>query len=146
MDEHLTQAKAIIAQTKYATLATVSNDGKPWNTPVFFAYDDAYTIYWGSYKATQHSQNIEANGRVFIVIYDSTAEPGKGKAVYMQARANELADVQEITRAISLLNDRYGKVYLTPEDVHGEQPHPIYKATSEQAWVTHATSRVQIGL
>jgi nitroimidazol reductase NimA-like FMN-containing flavoprotein (pyridoxamine 5'-phosphate oxidase superfamily) len=145
VNEYTDQAKAIIKQVKYATLATVSGDGQPWNTPVFFAYD-GFTIYWGSYKDTQHSQNIAANGEVFVVIYDSTAEPGKGKAVYISADATALADIQENTRAIALLNDRYGKPYLAIEDLHGEKPHPIYKASPRQVWVTHAASRIQVEL
>lgn len=35
---HSTQA--LLHNNAYANLATVSPDGQPWNTPVFFAYAD----------------------------------------------------------------------------------------------------------
>jgi uncharacterized protein YhbP (UPF0306 family) len=74
------RARAILVQIKYVTLATSSPDGVPWNTPVYAAFDEAYTFFWVAAKYARHSQNIRANHRIAIVVYDSTVpqEPEKG--------------------------------------------------------------------
>jgi hypothetical protein len=44
------KAQAILDRINYSTLATVSNDGQPWNSPVYCAYDQDYNVYWVSYR------------------------------------------------------------------------------------------------
>src|SRR5947209_732238 len=89
-------AKQLIGELKYMTLATADNDGQPWNTPVYFAYDGKKTFYWGSQHNTQHSQNIALNERGFIAIYDSTVEPYQGEAFYALVLCEELDEPTEI--------------------------------------------------
>jgi hypothetical protein len=72
------KARSILDRLYYATLSTVDPNGNPWNSPVYCAYN----VYWGSHVESQHSQNIRANGKVFIVVYDSTVQPGDGEGVY----------------------------------------------------------------
>jgi general stress protein 26 len=66
------RAKEIISKILYITIATVTPEGKPWNSPVYSAFDEDYNFYWNSWKENQHSKNIERNNDIFIVIYDST--------------------------------------------------------------------------
>lgn len=73
------QAKDIIEKIIYITLATVDKAGNPWSTPVFTAYDKQYNFYWRSAKDALHSQNMKANGKAFITIYDTTSLWGEGK-------------------------------------------------------------------
>lgn len=89
------KAKKIIEKIPYITIATISEDGMPWNAPVFTAYDKNYTFYWGTYRDSQKSKNTRANKNVFLVIYDSTVGPGKGEGVYIKAIAEELNDSKE---------------------------------------------------
>src|SRR5437879_8726165 len=95
MNENEESASAILAQVPYITLATVGPGGWPWNTPVYAAFDEASHFFWVSAREAQHSQNIRANQRVAIVVYDSTVPPNTGKGVYIQATASELTDVGE---------------------------------------------------
>lgn len=128
-------AKAIIAKIHYITIATISEDGLPWNAPVFAAYDKNYTFYWGTYRDSQKSKNIRANKNVFLVIYDSTVNPGKGKGVYIKATVEELTDSKEIEVAHKLLWDRHIVPYWKLEQVQGDAPIRLYKATSEKVWL-----------
>src|SRR6266481_4966502 len=120
-------AQVILDSIKYITIATVSDDGQPWNTPVAaFHFDNDYTLYWASWPENQHSKNIRANGRVFIVAYDSTPADGKpGTGVYILAQASELTDEQEVMQAALVFGDDKwnpsdGKRYL------GDYPRRIY--------------------
>ena len=46
MNETRERVKTILTQIEYVTLATSSPDGDPWNTPVYAAFDEAYTFFW----------------------------------------------------------------------------------------------------
>lgn len=130
------KAKAILNSINYVTIATVCEDGQPWNTPVaVFHFDDDYTIYWASWRDNQHSKNIRENSEIFVVAYDSTPsdnQPSPG--VYMQGRAFEIADEREaIQAALVFKEDPYnpsdGKQYL------GELPRRIYRFTPDKIWM-----------
>ena len=99
-------AKKIIEDNIYLTIATSTIDGKPWISPLFFAYDENYNFYWISGKNSLHSQLISRNPNIAIVIFDSTAPVGKGDGVYFEAEAEELRKEQDIRLAIDLLNKR----------------------------------------
>jgi general stress protein 26 len=133
-----TKAQTIIDVISYITVATVSNDGQPWNTPVAgFHFDDDYTFYWASWQDNQHSKNIRANGKSFVVVYDSTPADGQpSSGVYMLGQAFELSEEQEVMQAALVFkSDPYnpsdGKQYL------GEYPRRIYKFIPEQIWMNN---------
>jgi len=129
------KAKAVLDAINYATLATVTRDGDPWNSPVYCAYDKDYNVYWGSHVGSQHSQNIRANGKVFIVIYDSTVAPGLGSGVYVQATCIELADPSEIAAAHKLIQDRRPNPYWKLEEVQTGRPVHLSKAMPQKIWM-----------
>lgn len=129
------KAKAIIAKIPYITIATISEDGMPWNAPVFAACDKNFTFYWGTYRDSQKSKNIRANKNVFLIIYDSTVWPGKGEGVYIKATAEELNDSKEIEVAHKLLWDRHVVPYWRLEQVQGDAPIRLYKAIPEKVWM-----------
>ncbi len=87
---HLTSAVEILKGMKYLTIATVCEDGSPWNTPVAPSPMKDLVFTWGPNENSIHSQNIRREKRVFVVIYDSHAEEGAGEGVYMKGIAEEL--------------------------------------------------------
>ncbi|MFA9288414.1 MAG: pyridoxamine 5'-phosphate oxidase family protein [Weeksellaceae bacterium] len=133
-----TRAKSIIEKIIYITIATVSPDGQPWNTPVYSAYDENYNFYWASDQNGVHSQNIKQNTNVFIVIYDSTAPEGTGEGVYIKAKAYEISDEKEITRALNHLDKRVHKQKdssTRTAEFQNDMPRRVYKAVPEQFWI-----------
>lgn len=134
-------AKLVPDRINYATPATVSSEGQPWNTPVYCAYDQDYNIYWGSHVDSQHSQNILANGKVFIVIYDSTVASGFGSGVYIQAECTELTDSEEITAAHKLIQDRRPSPYWKLEEVQNDRPVHLFKAVPQEIWMNGEGSK-----
>ena len=109
MGNYKEQAKKIIADNIYMTIATAPPDGKPWISPVFFAYDDAYNLYWVSDRNSRHSNLVRENNKVAIVIFDSSAPEGEGDGVYFEAHAAELNNTQEIKKAMLILGARVTK-------------------------------------
>jgi nitroimidazol reductase NimA-like FMN-containing flavoprotein (pyridoxamine 5'-phosphate oxidase superfamily) len=130
-----TKAKAILDAIKYATLATVSSDGDPWNSPVYYVVDEDYNLYWASHTESQHSQNISTNGKVFIAVYDSTVPWGTGTGVFMQARAREVTEQQEIVKACRLRQARVPEASQPLEDFMSDKPRRIYCATPQHIWI-----------
>lgn len=127
------KAKEIIEKILYITIATVSKDGMPWNSPVFSAFDNHYTFYWGSAKNAQHSQNITENENVFIVIYNSINSFGEG--VYLQAKAYKVTDRKEIEKAYALLEKRSDWYPWTLNDFLEDSSIGLYKAIPQKIWV-----------
>lgn len=136
MTELTDRAKEIISEIQYITVASVDENGMPWNAPVFTAYDEKFNFYWGTHKDSQKAKNIRANNNVFLVIYNSTLPAGKGEGVYIKATAEEITDPEEAKRAYKLIIDRHAPVsYYNWESTQGNGPIRLYKAVPIKAWV-----------
>lgn len=129
-------AKNILSKINYMTIATVTPDGKPWNSPVQHVVDDELNLYWFSDINSQHSINISDNDKVFIVIFDSTAPIGAGKGLYLEAIASIVDLAQEIDKVIAL---KYSSPFkYDHEDFVGNSPRRVYKAVPTKAWLNDA--------
>lgn len=126
---HTKRAAEILQSIQYATVATAAKDGKPWNSPVKHEYDDRLNIYWFSDKEGQHSKNGRENENVFIVIYDSTVPEGEGEGVYIEAKAQELSDPDEIRKARVI---KKGPEKDAPDNFMGDAVRRVYKAVPKR--------------
>ena len=135
MNKNLSKrAKEIISKIEYVTIASVTEDGLPWNSAVFSAFDSNYNFYWGTHKDSQKAKNIRANKNVFLVIYDSTVPSGTGEGVYMQAVAYELNNMTEIKEAYKLLKTRHTAPFWEFKAIKNG-PIRLYKASPIKSWM-----------
>jgi nitroimidazol reductase NimA-like FMN-containing flavoprotein (pyridoxamine 5'-phosphate oxidase superfamily) len=138
-------ARQTIQEIQYITIATIytGTDGRPWNSPVYSAFDAEYNFFWVSGRHSQHSKNIRDNPYIFLAIYDSTIPEGTGagKGVYIQAQARELSDPDHIARAHQLIATRAGKSSRPADQFLGDRPRRIYQATPEKMWVNDVIER-----
>jgi nitroimidazol reductase NimA-like FMN-containing flavoprotein (pyridoxamine 5'-phosphate oxidase superfamily) len=125
----------IIEKTIYATVATSTLSGEPWDSPVYIVYDGKLNFYWASGKASQHSRNIDENPHVFLTIYDSSVPWGTGEGAFIQADAIEITDPDEIAKACQLRKYRVPDAKQPPEDFMGDRPRRIYRATPKKIWM-----------
>ena len=135
-DYHDTRATEIIKRIRYATLATVTPAGLPWNSPVAYEHDDDLNIYWVSDKEGQHSKNVVHNSRVFIVIYDSTVPEGDGEGVYIQAYVAQVTEPEEIRKVRRMKKGLHFE--QSPDTFLGESIRHMYKAVPEKVWMNDA--------
>src|ERR1700693_2444165 len=135
---HDNRAKEILEKIIYATIATAGKDGKPWNSPVRHVYDGDLNIYWFSDKENQHSKNVRENEDVFIVIYDSTVPEGQGAGVYIQAKARQLEDPEEIRAARRI---KKGPDKDAPDDFMGDAIRRVYKAVPQRVWINDSEEK-----
>lgn len=138
MTDYNLKAKNILETIQYATVATVGEDGKPWNTPVAHEIDERYNIYWFSDKENQHSKNIRANPYAFMVIYDSTAPEGTGEGVYIEADVEELDNADEINQ---IRNAKKKAVVNDANEFLGEAVRRCYKATPKRMWMNDSEEK-----
>lgn len=126
------KAKVITKQNRFITLSTSTKKGEPWITPVFYAYDDDFNLYWVSSKGARHSKNIRSNPNVAIVIFDSTKGEGEGDALYIEAEVEELSYGNKIEDGMKYYDSRASKADLKikdPKNVIGSAEWRFYKAT-----------------
>jgi general stress protein 26 len=117
-----------------ASLATVSPDGRPWNSPLYVAFDSNLTFYWSSHNDATHSRNIAANLGVMFVVFDSTAPDQTGQAVYIRGTARELVDEQAIDVALKCLAERKNEPPKISSDFTGPHPRRVYAAVPDAIW------------
>lgn len=143
--EVLAQAQRILEANIYCTLSTCSTEGWPWASPVFFAYDPHWAIYWSSAIASRHSQNLAHNqGRVAIAIYSTHVEALKGQGLYLRGCAGELAP-DRVDSVMQALFQRAGGAppNRTAADYLGDSPRRFYGFQPTAIWITGA--RLSVG-
>ena len=135
MDNLLIESAKVIKKILYVNIASITPEGKPWNNPVYFAFDKNLNFYWLSWKLNQHSENIRNNPNIFITIYDSTVPAGTGFGVYFEGKAYELNNPKDILEGIIEI---YRREKRKPRDVieflH-KFPRRVYKFVPERVWV-----------
>lgn len=123
---HNKKVAEIIKKIVYITLATVSEDGQPWNSPLYSVFDQDLNFYWGSDFQSVHSENIRKNNKVFCVIYDSTMPEGTGEGVYFTGKAYELPE-NEI--------EFNCPIKTKPVNFKGNNIIKIYKVVPDKIWM-----------
>lgn len=135
MENLIKKAAKTINDILYLNIASITPEGKPWNTPVYFANDKKLNFYWVSWKLNQHSKNIRNNSSVFVTMYDSTVAWGGGFGVYFEGQAYELTNIKEILVG---LRELYRREKRNPRDVIQflkKFPRRVYKFVPEKVWV-----------
>jgi hypothetical protein len=147
MDEASRRARQLIADTPHLTLATADAAGKPWSCPVYFAHDQAFTLYWVSFKQTVHSANIRVRPQVGISILGEP--PGhENEGVYLDAVAAELHEPTEVERAIEVRRTRPQDrkfAVTSPDDVLGDAAWRIYRAVPVAVYRYHDAAEIVHG-
>lgn len=137
------RACRLLDSIEYATLATVSSAGEPWNTPVYFVRRGR-SILWTSRRDAQHSTNIRDNGQGFLVVFDSTEADASGAAVYIKGHITELTDPEAIAAAIAAIYRRRGKPVAPAAAFASGSLHAVYELRVLSAWTNllHADGNV----
>lgn len=126
-------ARHVIDANLYMTLGTTEPDGRPRVSPVYFTHAEYHDFYWVSSPEAQHSANVAARPDVAIVIYDSTAAVGNGKAVYLTASAAQVPDdelPEQCARAFADVGP--GAVAFTPAELSTGADLRLYVARASR--------------
>jgi len=133
------RALELLGGTPYFNIAT-EGGGQPWNSPVWAAHDEQLNFYWSSWVKAVHSENIAANPRVFLTIYDSTRKRGTNnmRCLYLRCTAHAVEDLAEANKAFALL---YPGEPPATGDFLGAGQKRFYRATLLEAWLNCLSER-----
>lgn len=135
-NELVAEARDVIDTNRYLTLGTTEADHRPRVSPVWFTHVGYRAFYWVSSPDAQHSKNITARSAVAIVIFDSTAPIGRGRAVYLTADAAVVADGDLQRRCAEAFTDvSPGAVRFGPEELSGNADLRLYRAQATRVEV-----------
>lgn len=133
-DELGERARGVIDTNRYLTLGTTEPDHRPRLSPVYFTHVGYRDFYWVSSPTSHHSVNIAERPEIAIVIYDSTAPVGKGRAVYISATAAAVPD-EELPRRCAVAFTRTG-----PDAARAFAPHELDSAADLRLYLARATT------
>ncbi len=108
-------------------LGTVDPSGRPRVSPVWFSLVDHRDAYWLSSPAARHSRNLEERPEVSMVVFDSSADPHTGQAVYLQAIAGQVPDDELADACAEAFRDVAEELSYTSEALRDE-PFVLYRA------------------
>lgn len=128
-DDLAEMARQVIDANHFMTVGTSEPDGRPRLSPVYFTHAGYRDFYWVSSPTAHHSVNLAARPAVAVVIFDSTATPGDGRAVYLEADAAQVPDPELADRcAAAFARVAPGARAFTPAELSGEAPLRLYLA------------------
>jgi nitroimidazol reductase NimA-like FMN-containing flavoprotein (pyridoxamine 5'-phosphate oxidase superfamily) len=120
-------ARATLARNRFMVLGTVDPSGRPRVSPVWFSLVDHQVAYWLSSPDAHHSRNIQDRPEVSMVVFDSSAEPHTGQAVYLEATAGRVLEDELDEACAEAFNDVADDLSYTSETLRS-QPFVLYRA------------------
>jgi uncharacterized protein YhbP (UPF0306 family) len=123
-------ARGFIDGNLYMTLATADAAGRPWASPVYYAFTGYDELLWVSRPEATHSRNLAERSELGIVIFDSTVPIGTGQGVYMEAVAEQVP-ASEVKLAIEVFSRRsqeHGGQAWSRKDVEPPARLRLYRA------------------
>jgi uncharacterized protein YhbP (UPF0306 family) len=89
-----THINATFKSTFYCSIATNGTDGV-WVNPVYFAYDDKFSLYFVSLPISRHMKNIGEGATIAVAIYATDQPPGGDvRGIQLRGYAELLKDDQ----------------------------------------------------
>ncbi|MBL8121955.1 pyridoxamine 5'-phosphate oxidase family protein [Candidatus Saccharibacteria bacterium] len=122
----------------YCTVATVTPQGSPWASPLYYGFDEKGILYIRSSKNAQHMVNMRHSGQAFVTIFDSSQPIGTADGLYLQCSARELDRADEITEALAIMNGRIGSNTNDPSKFMGAGPRRVVQLQPVMVWRNRA--------
>ena len=107
----------MIDANHYMTLGTTDPDGRPRLSPVYYTPARYSDFYWVSSPEAQHSRNLAERPDAEIVVFDSTAPIGQGRAVYITASTRAIPDDELEAACPDAFRTSTGARRFTPADM-----------------------------
>jgi uncharacterized pyridoxamine 5'-phosphate oxidase family protein len=120
-------ARTTLARNRFMVLGTVDPSGRPRVSPVWFSLVDHRVVYWLSSPDAHHSRNIQERPDVSMVVFNSSAHPHTGQAVYLEATAGRVPEDELKEACAEAFNDVDEELSYTSETLRDE-PFVLYRA------------------
>ncbi len=146
------KARHIVETNNYMVVCTSDKKGNPWAAPVFFVHDEKYNFYFLSAVDSRHAENILANPKTFLVIFDSSAPVGQSDGVQIEVTISAVGK-KDLPDVIKLYCDKLfpdstipATVRYDPEEYAEPSEFRFFKAKIVQTYTTGIDRRVEVDL
>ncbi len=140
-------ARKIIDNNQYMTIACANNDDT-WISPVAYAQDSDYTLYFVSIPSSKHISYIMRNKKATVAIYDSHQEWGSGIGLQIEGDVSEVP-LSELPHALTSyftrdnpygrITDAYGKAL---KNLLNRKLYKMYQFTPSTVWINNPNSEI----
>jgi PPOX class probable F420-dependent enzyme len=120
MPEPSDELRALLAERRYATLATHDPDGAIHQTPVWFMFEDD-RFYFASFAGSRKIGNLRKNASASVVV--DAREPGRERWVSATGTVEIVAGGQA-----QAINARIRRRYLTQAALDDSRIEPVFAA------------------
>ncbi|MBO9524242.1 MAG: pyridoxamine 5'-phosphate oxidase family protein [Nocardioidaceae bacterium] len=127
MSELADLARRTLAANRFLVLGTVDPSGRPRVSPVWFSLVDHRDLYWLSSPEAHHSRNVEERPEIGAVVFDASAGPGTGNAVYLEATARRVPEDELAAACEAAFAGVEEALSFTPQSLAAE-PFVLYRA------------------
>ena len=112
MSDLRSQIGEILGSLQLASLATVTEDGKPWVRYVMIVADEDLTVRFATFRAARKVKQIEKDCEVHLTC--GVTDPGDMKP-YLQIQGRARLDVSEAARH-GFWNETLSGIFQGPDD------------------------------
>ena len=120
-------ARHTLASNRFMILGTVDPSGRPRVSPLWFSLVDHRRVYWLSSPDAHQSRNLGERPEVSIVVFDSSAAPHTGQAVYLEATAGRVPD-EELEAACTEAFRGVEEALSFTRPTLADEPFVLYRA------------------
>ena len=89
------------------TLATVSDDGSPYATPLFYIVNENLELYWLSSGSSAHSMHMASRPEVSAAVYSETDEWEKIRGVQLWGTARVVHESNLRKEVVKAYTERF---------------------------------------
>ena len=145
-------ARKIIKENQLVSIATASKECEPWISPVVYAYDKKWNMYFVSIPSSVHCQNIRLNGKCACAIFDSRHAWGTGAGLQIEAKIEELSFKNTLKAGKCYISRVYPYPNYNPKVVAdfvqnfiaNKKIYKFYKITPRVVWMNDPNSEVDV--
>jgi nitroimidazol reductase NimA-like FMN-containing flavoprotein (pyridoxamine 5'-phosphate oxidase superfamily) len=120
-------ARTTLARNRFMVLGTVDPSGRPRVSPVWFSLVDQRVAYWLSSPDAHHSRNLQERPDVSMVVFNSSADPHTGQAVYLEATAGRVPE-DELEHACAEAFRNFDDELSYTSETLRDEPFVLYRA------------------
>jgi PPOX class probable F420-dependent enzyme len=118
MSELTDELRALLAERRYATLATYDRDGTIHLTPVWFLFDGG-RFYFGSSSASRKVENLQERPSASVIV--DARRPGSESWISASGTTDILTDDEALA-----MNARIRERYLTQDAIDDARIGPVF--------------------
>ena len=142
-------AKTIVEQNQYMSVASSRKANGAWISPVAYAPDANYNLYFVSLPDSLHVRNITKNPHVTVSIFDSRQPWGEGHGLQIEGKITRVnwprvpwfARVY-FSRKWPYINEKLGTYFKSFKKVLKNHTYRAYQFTPTKIWMNDPDSEV----